>query len=254
MLSLSPDFGGRKNLKGSSDSADQMQLGVYVLRAEKPSARSQDDELMKIRDLCLHNAEVCESLGDQEKRGVWDLIAKTVQSRIKHSGQGFDGWGGPGGGALGAGLVSNFLRYYESLGDVQMLSTLVCVLSSKRQNAANGKKKDWLLVPSDHEGRYDMYIRRYADLLYGWGLLTRRAELNKHLTREIAPIESGVVDSTEGPSDGQSKPGIAMVFKCPRCAGNSEFGANYCRSCHDFAFRCAICDNAVRGLFTVCDR
>jgi hypothetical protein len=32
----------------------------------------------------------------------------------------------------------------------------------------------------------------------------------------------------------------------------TEAGTNVCRSCQDYAFRCGLCDQAVRGLFTVC--
>jgi hypothetical protein len=184
---------------------------------------------------------------------TWQLVSKVVRNRMKYAGQGFDGWGGGGGGALGVGLVGSLLRFYESLGDVQMLSTLVCVLRSKQQTSTNGKGRVCFLLPPDQDARYDLYIRRYADLLYGWGLLTIRAELNKHLVRTVAPSEIGGTEVIDGVDESQSSAGIALEFKCPRCAGSSEFGY-YCFTCKDYAFRCVICDNAVRGLFTVCDR
>lgn len=184
---------------------------------------------------------------------TWKLVAKVIRNRIENSGHGFDGWGGAGGGALGVSLVGNLLRFYESLGDVQMLSTLVCVLRIKRQERKIGKGHGWYLLPPDTDARYDLYIRRYADLLYGWGLLTIRAELNKHLVRTMSPVDSGLVEVTDRIDESVSSAGIALVFKCPRCAEISEFD-NRCRSCNDYAFRCAICDNAVRGLFTVCGR
>lgn len=208
---------------------------------------------MNIEKLCLHNAEVCKLLGEHQKKETWNIIAKIVRSRIQNLGQGFDGWGSHGGGALGVGLVTNLLRYYEALGDVQMLSTIVCVLRDRCQTLQYGKRRGWFLLPPNQEAKYDNYIRRYAELMYGWGLLTMRAELNKHLIRSIPQIESGTAEASDVSDENQSSAGIAFVIQCPRCGSNSEFGTNVCRSCQDYAFRCALCDQAVRGLFTVCD-
>jgi hypothetical protein len=223
--------------------AERLRLGVYTIQADL----SEDfEELETVEEICTHNAEACKSLGEHAKMETWKLVAFIVRDRIKKPGHGFDGWGGVRGGALGSLLVRNLLRFYESMGDVQMLSTLVCVLRGKRKQGKSGTERGWCLLPPDQNVKYDLFLRRYADLLYAWGLLTIRAEVNKHLRRTTS-IEGGW--STD---DCDDSPGIALVFSCPRCGGSSEFG--YCRSCNDCAFRCAICDNAVRGLFTVCDR
>jgi hypothetical protein len=196
---------------------------------------------------------VCKVFGEIEKAEVWELLAQIVDSRLTEMGDAFDGWGGRGSGALGAGLVDTFLRYYETLGDVQMLSTMVCVLRGNRDKAraiAGGSR--WSILPKGHDEKYDTYIRRYADLLYGWGALTIRAELNKHLVRVLPLTEAGQSAQGGELDDGRS-PGIALVFTCPRCGNEAEFGTNICRWCQDYAFRCGLCDNAVRGLFTVCE-
>lgn len=225
-----------------------MRIGVYTIRADTVY---DDEKFARIEEICTCNAEVCRSLGQLAKMETWQLVATIVRNRRKHTGQGFDGWGGVGGGALAVGLLGNLLRYYESLGDVQMLSTLVCVLRSQQQTKSNGKGRDCFLLPEDQDAKYDLYIRRYADLLYGWGLLTIRAELSKHLVRAISSTEYDRTEFSDGFDEGQAYGGIAFVFRCPRCAGSSEFG--YCLSCKEYAFRCVICDIAVRGLFTVCD-
>jgi hypothetical protein len=132
-----------------------------------------------------------------------------------------------------------------------MLSTIVCVLrDSRRQSDKPGLK----LIPSGQDEKYDMYIHRYSDLLYGWGLLTIRAELLKNLVRPFPSTE--LTQRIPGAQEGEhfEVSGIGLLFSCPRCGGNTEPGTNCCRSCQDYAFRCALCDNAVRGLFTVCKR
>lgn len=244
-----------------------MKLGVYTLKV--PEIHPDDGmkgSLNEIKRICLHNAAVCADL-DHEKEGVWNLLAQTVDRQLDEAGsQCFNGWGGSGGGALGVELVRNLLKYYEARGDCQMLATMTCVLSGGRRLSlrqahmtVNGSRP--YLLPLDQDEKYDMYIRKYADLLYSWGLLTLRAELNKHL------IWVPTTNISNGPANPAAPgkqmavinemperlPGIAVVFQCPKCGDDTEFNTNVCRNCRDFAFRCSICDNAVQGLFTVCN-
>jgi hypothetical protein len=221
---------------------ERMKLGVYTLSVTDEEL-SEEYELEEIKRICLHNATVCESHGESEKEGSWNLLAQAVDNQLNQQGKMFSGWGGNRGGALGVDLVSNLLRYYESLGDVQMLASVFCVL-----NGGRGRPR---LLPQEKVEKYDAYIRRYAELLYGWNLLSIRAELNKHLLR-IPRQREGELSIEENPETGRS-PGIAVVFRCPRCDRDADFNTNMCHTCQDYAFRCSICDNAVRGLFTVCD-
>lgn len=204
-----------------------------------------------MKDICLHNAEICKSVNEIEKHEVWCLIAQLVDMRLnENSPTRFDGWGRFGGMSFSVSLIENLLKYYESLGDVQMLASIVCVLRSKHDSGLDAGK----LIPNQREEKYDIYIRRYADLLYGWGLLTIRTEVLKHLSPTSADFKRTRRVSGAFDEDVTSEPLIGLVFSCPRCEGDTDLGTNYCRTCHDYAFRCSICDNAVRGLFTVCKR
>jgi hypothetical protein len=219
-------------------SSDAVCLGVYTISADKNS--EGDDILEKIEEMCVHNAKVCESLGETTKMGTWTLVSKLVQGKKNRTGRGFDGWGD----AFGVNLISSLIRFYESLGDVQMLSSLVCVLRIKRPHRYDEtKRQECMLLPKDQLSKYDTYIRLYSALLYGWGLLTKRAELVKHLTTIVK------FNDNDG-AEGLDECAVAFHIECPRCAGYSHFG--YCQSCNDYSFHCSICDNAVRGLFTVC--
>ena len=227
-----------------------VQLGVYTLSQRRQGQEHESkNELESIRRICLHNASVCQKHKETEKENVWNLLAQTVESQMDDEGKTFNGWGGNGGGALGVDLISNLLKFYENLGDVQMLATMFCVLSGGRRNT-NIEDGPYLL-PQGQDEKYDSYIRRYAELLYGWGLLSTRAEVNKHLLR--APKSSGDMSQAANSAESGRSPGLAVVFMCPRCGRDADFNTNVCRNCQDFAFRCSICDNAVRGLFTVCD-
>jgi hypothetical protein len=234
----------------------RQQPGVYALNSEAFGTGNQEDDnkLSQIKEICLHNANVCDRLGEPGKQGVWKLLAQMVDRRLNERPDSFNGWGGRGGGALGVDLVGNIMRYYERLGDVQMLATMVCVLSGGRRRNKKDAKAHLFLLPRGHDEKYDAYIRRYADLLYGWGLLVKRAELNKHLVQHVRQNEG--LETPLHPHGTMIKSrssGIAFVFTCSQCGRDAEFGTNVCRSCQDYAFKCSICETGVRGLFTVCD-
>jgi hypothetical protein len=92
-----------------------IEVGVYTILRSQQDANDKDAEVHEnIKGICLHNAEVCKSVGETEKEGVWNLLAQTVESQINSEQV---GWGENGGGALGEDLISNLLKYYEGLGD-----------------------------------------------------------------------------------------------------------------------------------------
>ena len=218
------------------------ELGVYTLNATQENTVEME-ELASVQEICLHNASICASFGEIEKEGVWNLLAQTVERQRDTT---TNGWGGCGGGALGVDLVSNLLRFYEALGEVQMLATIACVLRGVSRRLSHSGR--CILLPRENDERYDAYIRRYAELLYGWGLLNVRAELNKHL--RITPTgREGDISMDEDTDTGHT-PGVAVAFLCPTCGCEND--SNFCPTCRKF-FRCAICDQAVRGLFIVCE-
>lgn len=220
------------------------------------------EELNGIRQLCLHNATVCQELGEREKEDVWKLFAETIQGQMNDDEKVFNGWGGKGGGALGVDMIAHFFEYYEKLGDIQMLATMFCVLSGGyREDTA--KNNHAFLLPKGRDVIYDTYIVRYADLLYSWGLLNVRAELNKHLKYPPAKdyeFEFLSIEPQASPSGGnndlatsQYRSGLSLNFLCPKCQTVVPSNSGFCSGCQDYAFRCSICDMAVRGLCTFCE-
>ena len=129
-----------------------------------------------------------------------------------------------------------------------MLATMFCVLSGNYHR--NNNMKHPCLVPQSREKVYDTYILRYAELLYSWGLLNTRAELNKHLKQKYEQNESKFLPIEEGREEGIN---LGVSFSCLTCQNAIDPRTNYCQSCRDFAFRCSICETAVKGLFTFCD-
>jgi len=264
------DLGGKR----STQSKRGKKIGVYTLKAgsiHDASSKLQDLELAEIQEICLHNAHVSAHFGETGKSQTWELLAKALESGYSTARTAHNSWGGHGGAALSENLVGNIFRYYESLGDVQMLSTMVSVLRSTSGQAAGALASNnntggvvpmrcWSLLPAGQDNnKYDNYIRRYAELLYAWGLFLERAELNKHLVQ--AALECGErvdMDASEaGPSiltRTSSTACIAYSFTCPTCFNDTLPGSNFCSTCQDYAFRCIICDTAVRGLFSSCER
>jgi len=144
---------------------------------------------------------------------------------------------------------------------------MFCVLSGCRRTSGSTKdqlghrKHSFYLLPDNQIEKYDSYISAYSELLYGWGLLTKRAELNKHRLTPMQdfygdvciPASTSAVAHPTGLDKNSMQSGIAIICTCARCGQDTVANSNWCTTCRDFALRCAICDNAVRGLFSVCD-
>ena len=208
-------------------------------------------------ELCIYNAGVCVDLGQKDKADTWSLLGQTVENMGRDLHNNFDGWGGPGGGALGKEVVAGILQYYELHGDVQMLATIVCVLSGgvgrhairdedqrSLKDASNAYVRN--LLPED-DRRLDSYITRYAAILYQWGKITTRAELNKHLAQSLHENSKNQVLGGEvlvpiGPGDegrlqkdfvapseaSPDSPGVTFAPMCPRCQKPANPETNVC--------------------------
>lgn len=129
---------------------------------------------------------------------------------------------------------------------LQMLATIFCVL-----RGGNNPNDCPLLLPEGREDSYDNYIRRYAELLYGWGLLNVRADVNKHLSPKASRFENKV-NLQAGPEK-EANSGIVIALYCPKCANAVNPETNYCTQCGDWALRCSICDNSVRRALMLCE-
>ena len=215
----------------------------------------QRTSLRQRREICIHNANVATAIGQKGKADVWNILAEIVDSISSNAYDDFDGWHGLGGSALGRELLMNILRYYELNGDVQMLATIVSVLGAgNNAETLHGTDKKSSLTPyttpfelllPDGGGRYDLYIHFYGTLLYSWGKLTTRVELNKHLSTSTMRTKRNMVHHSS-----RNKEMFAPC--CHRCNRLANPETNVCQHCQEYAFRCSICTNAVRGLFTVC--
>lgn len=115
-------LGGTHSLPVTGEAGtNSNRLGAHTVQAD-PLFHNEDraNLIEEVCSLCLHNAKVCKDCRDSEKEVVWTLLADSLQHQLKSTGQTFNGWGGPAGGALGSSLVSNFFAYYEGLGDFQV--------------------------------------------------------------------------------------------------------------------------------------
>ena len=250
-----PD-GCSNNLEGSN----ALGLGVYTL--ENPQTPEAASERLAItHKLCIHNAQVCSDNGQKAKADTWTLLAQTIESIFTFEMDETDGWGGDGD-ALTTGIVEQILGFYEVQGDFQMLSSILCVLTfgrDRRSLSRDGEGR-YQLLPKFDERRYDNYLHRYAALLYGWGVLTVRAEISKRLAyntpgagaETITQLETNIFgDSTILPNSGVA-PGVTFAPLCGRCMEPVTDVNNICPKCNEYAFQCSICCSAVRGACTWC--
>ena len=127
-------------------------------------------------------------------------------------------------------IVENILQYYESLGDVQMVSTVL-------EGAGRS------VLPPNKQHKYDLCLQRYADILLCWRLFAKHAEVKKrysHLTPSSLVEQDFAITSA-----------IRTCFWCDDC--NEEvINSPRCPKCNTYLFRCAISDVPVRGVFTFC--
>eukprot|EP00532_Pseudo-nitzschia_australis_P013907 CAMPEP_0168225936 /NCGR_PEP_ID=MMETSP0140_2-20121125/13081_1 /TAXON_ID=44445 /ORGANISM="Pseudo-nitzschia australis, Strain 10249 10 AB" /LENGTH=832 /DNA_ID=CAMNT_0008156861 /DNA_START=25 /DNA_END=2524 /DNA_ORIENTATION=+ len=203
---------------GRRHKSESNELRSSEVVVQTPSVQNYDekslylDELEETHQLCLHNAEISKNCNEAEKENIWNLLAETALAltEMNEDGKDFNGWGGKGGGALGIDMINNFFDYYEALGDVQMLATMFCVLKGRKTNDQSIKRP--CLLPHSREKIYDTYIIRYGELLYSWGLLNTRAELNKHLRRKYEQTDFQI-QSTEDMKEERFDLGVAM--SCP---------------------------------------
>lgn len=250
-LSLSPSDSQAR--MGSGQSEIKPNVGVFTMPTQQTAAlRSASESLLKL--ICIYNSNVCLEFGQHEKANTWSILPHAVENHLLDTGcnDSFSGWGGT---EIGRELVTSLLRYYESEGDIQMVASMICVL--KTGYRGDSCHRFTSLLPADQNDKYDLYIQRYAELVFRWGLLTKRVELLKHLSRHSSspdrlqlPSSSAVINTV---TDAPTKYGISFGGSCQRCGGAvSTSDSNICSNCHDCAFRCILCDNAVRGLCTVC--
>ena len=202
---------------------------------------------------------MCYDHNQPDKGDVWTVLAQVVVNAFCKDTDVYSGWRRAGGGALGRELITEFLNHFEAQGDFQMCATIVCVL--KQKGTSSNSTSSYFLQNSllpENNVKYNNYMYLYANMLYLWGQITTRAEILKHLS---LPGNFGISKSNEFhesrvvKDDWNTKRrvgGISIAPWCPRCDKPASYDTNVCGSCKDFAFRCSICDNAVRGLFTMC--
>ena len=221
------------------------------------------------------NAEVCLEFNQREKARVWELLS--LVSTETSSEDACDGWGRPCHSALSRKLVTRLIDFYECSGDVQMLATMVCVLSGGVSGVkgrgdgdgdGDGDRKpeddddDNSLLPLHKKTNFDRYITQYSKLLHSWECLSTKTELLKHLIviadndkDEVGGDEEGAPDSnSKVTSRTSTEDNVSFVGLCMRCFAPCTEKDLLCNDCGDYVFRCSLCDRSVRGAATYCLR
>jgi Zinc-ribbon, C4HC2 type len=240
------------------ESDKKSEIGVFTMPTQRISSLKTTSDSF-LQSICLYNAKICRDFNQHQKADTWSIIARAVENHLLDEGcnDSFSGWDGA---EIGRELVASLLKYYEIEGDVQMVATVVCVLNSGK--SANDGPKNASLLTTDQSQKYALYIQRYADLVFRWGLFTKRAELLKFLPRRFncgveEELSSSFISKKEATVNNEILDrhhyGISFGGTCHRCdCPVSTSDNNICPRCRAYAFRCILCDNAIRGLFTIC--
>jgi len=230
------------------------------------SSEAASERLAITHELCGKNAQVYLDYGQKGKADTWTLLAQTIESFSTFQMDKTNGWGGDKD-ALTTGIVEQVLLFYERQGDFQMLASILCVLTfgQDRRTLFKQSKERYQLLPNFDERRYDNYLHRYSALLYGWGLLTVRAEITKRLAYStpgaggeiVMKLERNVFGDLENdkctiiPNSGVA-PGITFAALCMKCMEPVDDVNNTCPKCNEYALKCSMCCMPVRGACTWC--
>ena len=225
-----------------------------VRTVPRPSDLTESDmkQVLIMDSLCTYNANVCHGMGQQSKGEVWSVLSQSVRHAFSQDTDEFNGWRRVGGGALGQELVTDLLRHYESEGDIQMCATIVCCLRPRRISSSTSSYFLTNSILPDNDEKYNMYLYNYANLLYYWGHVTIRAEVLQHANFDSKFSRTSFNHTASFANTIVPHSQITISPLCPQCKIPSSNDKNSCVKCKDFAFRCSICNNAVRGLFSFC--
>ncbi|GMH60923.1 hypothetical protein TrLO_g13644 [Triparma laevis f. longispina] len=189
----------------SGDIAEELEL-PSLIKVPEPE---------EVASICENNARVYRSFQAEEKAAVWDLLSILLTPTPSDDVDDVDVYGD---------IVSRIMSYYKSVGDVQILSAVLCLLRSVSKEPQE-----------KFNGEHDRLLRAYAEILGSWGKIRNRTAICKRITPKA-----------------QEEPlGLDIGFLCSRC-GNVANDKNVCSSCRDFAFRCGVCNNRVKGAFISC--
>lgn len=124
-------------------------------------------------------------------------------------------------------IVSDMLRHYVNIGDVQTTVSIIMVLGDKMKQIVSIDKRT-----------INIWIRAYIDLLHRfqlWNTLTRIIQLCPD------PEIQGINQSSS-----------SVLVYCAKCHKAIRHGSVQCEKCLMEPSNCAICHVSVRGLFTWC--
>ncbi len=113
------------------------------------------------------------------------------------------------------------------------------------------------MIQASKAADYDRYLHSYAELLYRWGALETRAEVLKRLSSP-PPSFSPSGEKPSSSAAAAAKGGQLMIaVRCRVCkaeSGRVDPGRGVCLACRAVAFRCVVCEMAVRGQSMFCLR
>jgi len=95
-------------------------------------------------------------------------------------------------------------------------------------------------------------------LLYRWGALETRAEVLKRLSSSSIDVDASSSSSyyyASRPEAAGVEKEIVVAVRCEACGSAEEGvepGKGVCKNCKAFAFRCVVCQLAVRGQSMFC--
>ncbi|PRP84715.1 WD repeat-containing protein 59-like [Planoprotostelium fungivorum] len=217
-----------------------------------------------IAELCRHNAQVCMAEDRKDLQQIWRAVGEIMDPLVYNPDEkvmlGNIPWSQH---PITRRLLQSVFKHYERLRDIQTLAVLSCALENLppntttttyniRQSNVVTPSSRRTLLDSTKKDSYDKYRLYYAEILFRWQLLDKRAEILKFTqqnSRTNQDKSSSAIEFTP------------VCLRCNRMLGSEgnrggpkelrEDGV-YCTNCRDWGFKCIICHLAVKGSSSFC--
>lgn len=140
-----------------------------------------------------------------------------------------------------AGLIIANLKQYDEKANSEIITLLNEIEPTKCKNSTfindyelSDHFKNMRLIDQDMLKKFDLIIKFYCEVLYKWGLYTKRVEIFEFLS--------------EKPVDLDSK--FEFNKRCNKCSSLCE--NSKCKKCNAHMMYCSICELPVNGLSIYC--
>lgn len=136
-----------------------------------------------VSSVCRENAQIARKIRRKDLIKLWTLLAYQTDPKVYETdGNGHDiPWPLH---PFGKKLLKSLVGHYEKKNDIQTLAMIACVLSNPISASKIGRHREKDMSLLEDVDRYDRYKHLYSEMLYRWGLYTKRSQVIKTMKKK----------------------------------------------------------------------